>query len=170
VVSSEANVSVLKPWPDEDQPCIGGGGPFLPPDGMFCPTEANGSLDVDSVWVWVVALACSSCCRSEEDPTLEMVICLSFEEGAPVPAPNARAEGSTRLAKCEKRALFQVVTTLLQCTGPSAGREGIGKLRLTSAIASAPSKHAKRRFRGVRPAPYPDLTWPLEVHRALLQP
>jgi hypothetical protein len=68
---------------------------LLPPDGRFCPIEAKGSLDVESVpvaWVEDAARACSSCCRSEEDPTLEMVICLSFEERAPVPAPHARAE------------------------------------------------------------------------------
>jgi hypothetical protein len=42
-----------------------------------------------------------------------------------------------------------------------AGRRG---------VAAAPPKHAKQRFQGARPAPYPDLTWPLEVRRALLQP
>lgn len=75
---------------------MGGGDPFLPAVGTFCPPESK-APDVrsspPSTWE-AAALACSNCCKSEEDPKLEMVILFSFEEAAsslaPTPAPSVR--------------------------------------------------------------------------------
>jgi hypothetical protein len=135
VLSSEANVSVLKPWPDEDQPCIGGGGPFLPPDGRFCPTWANGrrrrvgARRLGRGWSPSPAAAAAT---AMSDPTLEMVICLSFEEGAPVlrrtPAPKAR-----RGERVRKTCLISSLLRLDTVTSAIDTPRGIGKLRLDGA-------------------------------------
>jgi hypothetical protein len=116
LLSSEANVSALKPWPDEDQPCIGGGGPFLPPDGRFCPTEANGSS--------TSSRRSSPGSRRTPSPAAaaaEAKRTRHWRWSSVSPLRKERRSlrrrprrSSTRRTRCEKHALFQLVTTLIQ--------------------------------------------------------
>jgi hypothetical protein len=91
---------------------------LLPIDGKPCPAESV--LDVDDAPLVAVVVElridCSSCCMIEELLRLETLKTVSpmTLNGAPG-AAGATPNLSARSRSCEKHALFQVVTTSIQC-------------------------------------------------------